>query len=374
MAKWVYSFGDGKAEGSAAMKELLGGKGANLAEMASLGLPVPPGFTITTEVCTHFYANDRAYPPDLKAEVEAALGCDRRPDRPHLRRPERAAARVGPLRRARLDAGHDGHRPEPRPERRDGRRRSRRAADPRFAWDSYRRFIQMYGSVVLGVEHHEFEAILELEREKRGACRGHRHGRRRLAGDRRRSTRSSSRTRSKSRSRRRRSDQLWGAIGAVFGSWMNAARHRLPPAPRHPRELGHRRQRAGDGVRQHGRHVGHRRRLHAQSLDRREGALRRVPGQCAGRGRRRRHPHAAGSDRGGAHRLRLDASLARSADAGSLRRVPQHRRAARGALPRHAGRRVHHRARQALDAADALRQAHRQGGAEDRRRHGGARA
>src|SRR6185369_10771223 len=74
MAKWVYGFGDGKAEGSAAMKELLGGKGANLAEMASLGLPVPPGFTITTEVCSYFYAHDRTYPTDLRTEVAAALG------------------------------------------------------------------------------------------------------------------------------------------------------------------------------------------------------------------------------------------------------------------------------------------------------------
>src|SRR5687768_4012534 len=73
MAKWVYSFGGGTAEGRADMKNLLGGKGANLAEMSSLGLPVPPGFTITTEVCTFFYANDKSYPPELQAEVDAAL-------------------------------------------------------------------------------------------------------------------------------------------------------------------------------------------------------------------------------------------------------------------------------------------------------------
>ena len=71
--KWVYTFGDGKAEGKAAMRDLLGGKGANLAEMANLGLPVPPGFTITTEVCTYYYGHDNSYPPELKAEVEAAL-------------------------------------------------------------------------------------------------------------------------------------------------------------------------------------------------------------------------------------------------------------------------------------------------------------
>ena len=74
MAKWVYSFGDGTAEGRAEMRELLGGKGANLAEMCNLGLPVPPGFTITTEVCTHFYANGRKYPGELQAEVAAGLG------------------------------------------------------------------------------------------------------------------------------------------------------------------------------------------------------------------------------------------------------------------------------------------------------------
>ena len=73
MAKWVYSFGDGKAEGRAEMRNLLGGKGANLAEMSSLGLPVPPGFTITTEVCTYFYDNKKTYPPELKDEVEKAL-------------------------------------------------------------------------------------------------------------------------------------------------------------------------------------------------------------------------------------------------------------------------------------------------------------
>ncbi|HWL03767.1 MAG TPA: PEP/pyruvate-binding domain-containing protein, partial [Xanthobacteraceae bacterium] len=74
MAKWVYSFGDGKAEGTSDMRNLLGGKGAGLAEMASLGLPVPPGFTIPTEVCTYYYANGNAYPAELKEQVAAALG------------------------------------------------------------------------------------------------------------------------------------------------------------------------------------------------------------------------------------------------------------------------------------------------------------
>ena len=303
MAKWVYRFGDGKAEGSAAMKELLGGKGANLAEMASLGLPVPPGFTITTEVCTYFYANDRTYPPDLKEEVEAALGVDRRQDRPHLRRPQRAAARLRPLRRARVDAGHDGHRPQPRPERRDRAWRSPRApirASPGIPTAASSRCTEAWCSASSTTSSRR-----SWSSSARSAARPRTPTSTPTAG--RRSSALYKKLIEDTLEKpfpQAPSDQLWGAIGAVFGSWMNARAHRLPPAPRHPGELGHRRQRAGDGVRQHGRHLRHRRRLHAQSLDRREGALRRVPGQRAGRGRGRRHPHAAGSDRGGAARLR----------------------------------------------------------------------
>ncbi len=107
MTKWVYSFGAGHNEGRADMRNLLGGKGANLAEMASIDLPVPPGFTITTEVCTAFYDNNRKYPEDLKGQVIDALA-----------RVEKApAAGLGTVGRARVHAGHDGYRPEPRPER-----------------------------------------------------------------------------------------------------------------------------------------------------------------------------------------------------------------------------------------------------------------
>ena len=118
MAKWVYSFGDGKAEGRAEMRNLLGGKGANLAEMSSIGLPVPPGFTITTEVCTYYYANGKAYPAELKDEVETALAAIEKTVGAELRRRQQSAAGLGALRRARLDARHDGHRPQPRPQRR----------------------------------------------------------------------------------------------------------------------------------------------------------------------------------------------------------------------------------------------------------------
>jgi pyruvate, orthophosphate dikinase len=86
MTQWVYGFGGGSADGDASMKNLLGGKGANLAEMSSLGLPVPPGFTITTEVCTHYYANGETYPADLEAQVKTALDQGRGDRRQDLRR------------------------------------------------------------------------------------------------------------------------------------------------------------------------------------------------------------------------------------------------------------------------------------------------
>ncbi|HEX9835980.1 MAG TPA: pyruvate, phosphate dikinase [Alphaproteobacteria bacterium] len=220
MAKWVYGFGDGAAEGSAAMKELLGGKGANLAEMAGLGLPVPPGFTITTEVCTFFYTSNRSYPPDLEAEVDAALGAVARltgkrfgdPANPLLISVRSGARASMPgMMDTVLNLGLNDETVEA----------IAKAADARFAWDSYRRFIQMYGNVVLGVEHHEFEAILELEREKRGAAEDTDMTAeawqavvalyKQVVED----------TLEKPFPQNPQ-EQLWGALGAVFGSWMNA--------------------------------------------------------------------------------------------------------------------------------------------------------
>ena len=114
MTQWVYAFGDGKAEGDAGMQNLLGGKGANLAEMSNLGLPVPPGFTITTEVCTYYYDHGQAYPPELKAQVDRGARPGRPARGPNLRRCAEPAAGLGALRRPRLDAGHDGHRAQSR--------------------------------------------------------------------------------------------------------------------------------------------------------------------------------------------------------------------------------------------------------------------
>src|SRR6186997_239756 len=147
MAKWVYSFGDGKAEGRADMRTLLGGKGANLAEMSSLGLPVPPGFTITTEVCTYYYKHGRSYPAGLREEVDAAL----------KRIGELADGRFGDPERPLLVSVRSGGRAS-MPGMMDTvlnlglndetvEALSELSGDRRFAYDSYRRFITMYSDV-----------------------------------------------------------------------------------------------------------------------------------------------------------------------------------------------------------------------------------
>ncbi len=168
MAKWVYGFGDGRAEGRAAMKNLLGGKGANLAEMSNLGLPVPPGFTITTEVCARFYADDGRYPAELEAEVKAALAeIERLVGRRFGDRKDPLLVSVRSGGRASMPGMMDtvlnlGLNDQTVEALAAG------SGDQRFAWDSYRRFIQMYGNVVLDVDHHEFEALLEHLKEEKG--------------------------------------------------------------------------------------------------------------------------------------------------------------------------------------------------------------
>ncbi|WFE92188.1 pyruvate, phosphate dikinase [Roseibium porphyridii] len=166
MAKWVYSFGNGEAEGAAEMRNLLGGKGANLAEMSSLGLPVPPGFTITTEVCTWYYDHDKSYPDELGAQLFEAVdkvgvatgrnfGDTERP----LLLSVRSGARVSMpgMMDTVLNLGLNDETVEAL---------AKEANDRRFAYDSYRRFIQMYSDVVLGLDHHEFEEILETHKEQ----------------------------------------------------------------------------------------------------------------------------------------------------------------------------------------------------------------
>src|SRR5262245_17059210 len=166
--KWVYRFGGGRAEGKAEMRNLLGGKGAGLAEMSNLGLPVPPGFTITTEVCTHFYASGKKYPAELKqqvadglAHIESIVGAKFGDAANPLLVSVRSGARVSMpgMMDTVLNLGLNDRTVEGL---------AKRSNDARFAYDSYRRFIQMYGNVVLGVEHSHFEELLELHKEDRG--------------------------------------------------------------------------------------------------------------------------------------------------------------------------------------------------------------
>src|SRR5436853_3899280 len=168
MAKWVYTFGDGAAEGKAEMKNLLGGKGANLAEMANLGLPVPPGFTISTEVCTYFYANNKSYPKELEHQVKDALdhvaritgkkfGDAKNPLLVSVRAGARAS--MPGMMDTVLNLGLNDVTTEAQ---------AKSSGDARFAYDSYRRFITMYSDVVLGVGHDHFEEILEGHKEQKG--------------------------------------------------------------------------------------------------------------------------------------------------------------------------------------------------------------
>ncbi len=220
MTKYVYSFGAGHNEGRADMRNLLGGKGANLAEMASIGLPVPPGFTITTELCTAYYEHGRSYPAELDAQVEAALGLIEQAvglkfgDRSApLLVSVRSGARVSMpgMMDTVLNLGLN-----------DDTVQGLQAAsgDPRFAWDSYRRFIQMYGSVVLGVDHHHFEDIIENAKHAAGVTEdtalSPEHWQDVVAEYKDMVARETGKPFPMDPKA-----QLWGAIGAVFGSWEN---------------------------------------------------------------------------------------------------------------------------------------------------------
>ena len=151
--KYVYLFGDKKADGNGSMKPLLGGKGANLAEMTRIGLPVPPGFTITTEVCTWYYGQQADLSQIPQAGSGARAGLHGRNPGPQIRRHRETSARFRPFRRARFHARHDGHHFEPGPNDETVLALAKHSRNERFAWDCYRRFIQMYGDVVMGVQN-----------------------------------------------------------------------------------------------------------------------------------------------------------------------------------------------------------------------------
>jgi pyruvate, orthophosphate dikinase len=226
--KDVYLFGK-KTDGDGSQKALLGGKGANLAEMCRIGLPVPPGFTITTEVCTYYYANKRTYPPTLDAQVAAGIASIE----------AQVGAKLGDLENPLLVSVRSGAR-DSMPGMMDTilnlglndqtvAALAKKTANERFAWDCYRRFIQMYGDVVMGVQkrpgedHEPFETVIEgLKSERLGNA--HLEDTKFTVDDLKELV---SRFKALVRERTGRDfpvspwEQLKGAVGAVFGSWMN---------------------------------------------------------------------------------------------------------------------------------------------------------
>ncbi len=218
--KYVYFFGAGKGEGRGDMKNLLGGKGANLAEMSNIGLPVPPGFTITTEVCTEYYKNDRVYPTALAGEVQMNLekieelmgkkfGDPTNPLLVSVRSGARAS--MPGMMDTVLNLGLND---------KTVKGIIAQSSDERFAYDAYRRFVQMYSDVVMGMEKELLEELLQQKKEERGV-----HQDTELTASDWRELVALFKKTIKSELGKDFPDdpkeQLWGAIGAVFGSWMN---------------------------------------------------------------------------------------------------------------------------------------------------------
>ncbi len=225
--KYVYQFGAGKAEGGADMRNLLGGKGANLAEMANIGVPVPPGFTITTEVCTAFYENNKQYPKELEGQVMAALQAVEKIIGQKFGDPKdpllfsvRSGARVSMpgMMDTVLNLGLNDETVKGLIEK---------TGNARFAYDSYRRFVQMYSDVVMGCkaeredEHDPFEQIIDAKKKARGVKNDTD-----LSAQDLKELVSEFKAMVKSRFNKnfpeKPMDQLWGSIGAVFGSWNGA--------------------------------------------------------------------------------------------------------------------------------------------------------
>ena len=218
--KFVYSFGDGKSEGDASMKNLLGGKGANLAEMSKMGLPVPPGFTITTEFCDFYYKNHKKFPDNLKKEVAEALsqvevkigakfGSQENPLLFSVRSGARAS--MPGMMDTVLNLGLND---------KTVLALAKKSNNKRFAFDSYRRFIQMYSDVVLGVDHYNFEVILDEKKHDFGASADTD-----LTAENLEEIVTLFKAKVKEELGREFpqdvNEQLWGAIEAVFASWMN---------------------------------------------------------------------------------------------------------------------------------------------------------
>ena len=369
-AKWVYAFGDGKAEGKSQMRDLLGGKGANLAEMSNLGLPVPPGFTITTEVCTYLLRPRQVLPAGAEgsgrggaAQVGALTGRRFGDATNPLLVSVRSGARASMpgMMDTVLNLGLNDE---------TVLALAKEADDERFAYDSYRRFITMYSNVVLGVEHHAFEEALEQYKEGKGFELDTELG----AADWKtliQTYKTIVRTSTARTSRSGADDQLWGAIGAVFNSWM------IPRAKKY-RELNSIPESWGTAVNVQAMVFGNmgdtsatgvaftrnpstgEKALYGEFLINAQGedvvagirTPQNITEKATNRGRERQAFHGEGHAR-------------------ELRGADPDLRDPGEPLPRHAGHGVHHREGEALDAPDPQRQAHGEGRPAHRRGSGG---
>jgi pyruvate,orthophosphate dikinase len=367
-SKYVYQFGM-KTDGNGTMKPLLGGKGANLAEMCRIGLPVPPGFTITTDVCTYYYDHKRSYPPALKAQMQAGIAAIEKQTKKKLgdlKNPLLVSVRSGArdsmpgMMDTILNLGLNDQTVEAL---------AKKTGNPRFAWDCYRRFVRCTATSCSACrkrpdeDHEPFETVIETLKHER-----HHEGIEdtKLSVDDLKELVVRFKALVKERAGKNFPaspwDQLMGAVGAVFGSWMNdraivyRRKYNIPSewgtaVNVQAMVYGNTGDESGSGVA-----------FTRNPANGNKGVLRRVPHQRAGRGRRGRRAHAGAGGR---------------AEEGSCRR-PTRARAhppdAREALQGRAGLRVHHRGRRRLHAPDAQRQAHRDGGAQVLDGHGARRS
>ncbi len=352
--KYVYFFGAGAAEGNMKMKNILGGKGANLAEMAGIGLPVPPGFTISTEVCDLFYKNGKKIPGGRPAR-----GREEPEEARKGRRPGASATPKNPLlvsvrsgARASMPGMMDtilnlglNDKTVAGLDRQDGQRPLRLRLLPPLRPDVRRR--RPRPQAVNKDDIDPFEAIIERKKHERGVKIDTE-----LTADDLKDLVGRFKAAIKEKTGQDFPEdpmkQLWGAIGAVFGSWINDRAIAYRKMYDIPEAWGTAVNVQLDGLRQHGRRLRHRRRLHPRPGHRRERLLRRVPDERPGRGRRGRHPHA-----------RADRRAAEGRSRGPTPQLEKIRHTLEKHYTRHDGHRVHHPAGQALHAPVPGRQADR---------------
>ena len=357
--RYIYAWGAGTAEGNGTMKDLLGGKGAGLAEMTLAGLPTPPGFTITTEACNDYFASGKQLPAGLWDDV---LGAVKQVE-------ERSGKGFGDPKNPLLVSVRSGAKFS-MPGMMDtvlnlGLNEETLAGlielsgNERFGWDAYRRFIGMFGRIVMDVKAERFDEPLEARKHAHGADAKDTdltvEDLKALVVDFKQVVREDT-------GREFPTDvyeQLDLAVKAVFASWFGKRANDYRNSQKIAHDLGTAVNVMTHGLRQHGRRLRHRRRVHAQH---RSTAPRSCTASTSSTPRARTWSRASARPE--------PISQLKDEMPEALRGVPAHRRPARGPLPGRPGPRVHDRARQALHAADAHRQAHRRRGREDRRPDG----